>query len=215
MRRVFIITGLRIQALHLTTSADFTYSKGYIGLLSVLGALLSIIFCCVPSIYGLINLLGARRRDRLARIEEQVVNEPTRPRTLPLATEAQTVNGDTTATPQKPPQIHLAPYKHLKNQVIQEISQHSSTHDLGGNDLSYNEAGNYLIPQEWANNSQELDEQAPLHSQQGPVDQKRKPRHMWFCRIIQKASLFLIFDIKILRFFPAPGALHTVLDLYS
>ena len=28
---------------------DFTYSKGYLGLLSALGASLGIIFCCVPS----------------------------------------------------------------------------------------------------------------------------------------------------------------------
>ena len=31
---------------------DFTYSKGYLGLLSELGASLGITFCCVPSIYG-------------------------------------------------------------------------------------------------------------------------------------------------------------------
>ena len=29
-------------------STDFTYSRGYLGLLSVLGVLLSIITCCVP-----------------------------------------------------------------------------------------------------------------------------------------------------------------------
>lgn len=45
-----IITGLRIQALHITNSSDFTYSKGYIGLLSVLGGLLGVMTCCVPSL---------------------------------------------------------------------------------------------------------------------------------------------------------------------
>ena len=31
---------------------DFTYSKGYLGLLSALGASLGITFCCAPSVYG-------------------------------------------------------------------------------------------------------------------------------------------------------------------
>ena len=32
---------------------DFTYSKGYLGLLSTLGATLGIIFCCTPSAVGI------------------------------------------------------------------------------------------------------------------------------------------------------------------
>ncbi|SLM37679.1 hypothetical protein LPUS_07602 [Lasallia pustulata] len=48
---VMIITGLRIQALHITNSSDFTYSKGYIGLLSVLGGLLGVMTCCMPLRY--------------------------------------------------------------------------------------------------------------------------------------------------------------------
>ena len=48
MDRVIIITGLRIQALRMVNSRDFTYSKGYLGLLSTLGASLGIIFCCAP-----------------------------------------------------------------------------------------------------------------------------------------------------------------------
>lgn len=51
--RVFIVTGLRIQALRMVNAQDFTYSKGYLGLLSTLGASLGIIFCCVPSVSGL------------------------------------------------------------------------------------------------------------------------------------------------------------------
>lgn len=60
--RVFIITGLRIQALRMVNAQDFTYSKGYLGLLSTLGASLGIIFCCVPSVFVLcLKLWGAYR----------------------------------------------------------------------------------------------------------------------------------------------------------
>lgn len=54
---VFIISGLRIQALRMVNAEDFTYSKGYLGLLSALGASLGILgaslgitFCCAPAI---------------------------------------------------------------------------------------------------------------------------------------------------------------------
>ena len=48
MDRVFIITGLRLQALRMVNAQDFIYSKGYLGLLSTLGATLGITFCCAP-----------------------------------------------------------------------------------------------------------------------------------------------------------------------
>jgi hypothetical protein len=41
----------------MTTSTDFTFSKGYLGLLSVLGCLLSIICCCLPSIVYVLRRL--------------------------------------------------------------------------------------------------------------------------------------------------------------
>ncbi|KAL8953265.1 MAG: hypothetical protein Q9222_000870 [Ikaeria aurantiellina] len=47
---VLIITGLRISAMRFVTAPDFTFSSGYLGLLSELGALLGIICCCVPSL---------------------------------------------------------------------------------------------------------------------------------------------------------------------
>lgn len=50
MDRVIIITGLRIKALHMVNAQDFTYSKGYLGLLSTIGVSLGIIFCCAPSV---------------------------------------------------------------------------------------------------------------------------------------------------------------------
>ncbi|KAI1355775.1 hypothetical protein F5Y01DRAFT_326304 [Xylaria sp. FL0043] len=46
---VTIITGFRIAALHRVGSLDVTYDQAYLGLLSTLGALLSIIASCVPS----------------------------------------------------------------------------------------------------------------------------------------------------------------------
>ncbi|KAI2473859.1 hypothetical protein F4781DRAFT_6301 [Annulohypoxylon bovei var. microspora] len=46
---VIIITALRIAALHRVNSPDFSYDQGYLGLLSTVGALLSIITCCVVS----------------------------------------------------------------------------------------------------------------------------------------------------------------------
>ena len=35
----------------MVNAEDFTYSKGYLGLLSMLGASLGIICCCVPGFY--------------------------------------------------------------------------------------------------------------------------------------------------------------------
>ncbi|KAI1377259.1 hypothetical protein F4677DRAFT_49921 [Hypoxylon crocopeplum] len=48
---VIIITGFRIAALHRVNASDFTYDQGYLGLLSTLGALVSIICCCAVSFY--------------------------------------------------------------------------------------------------------------------------------------------------------------------
>ena len=48
MDRVIITTGLRIQAHHMVNAQAFTYSKGYLGLLSTLGVSLGIILCCAP-----------------------------------------------------------------------------------------------------------------------------------------------------------------------
>ena len=45
---VFVVTGLRIQALHFVNAPDFSFSGGYLGLLSELGCLMGVIFCCVP-----------------------------------------------------------------------------------------------------------------------------------------------------------------------
>ena len=43
--RVMIITALRLSALNMVNSLNMTYTKGYFGFLSILGAFLSIIAC--------------------------------------------------------------------------------------------------------------------------------------------------------------------------
>ena len=63
MVRVMIITGLRIQALHLVTSTDYTYPKGHLGLLSVLGVILGVITGGAPSITLIINKMSSKWRD--------------------------------------------------------------------------------------------------------------------------------------------------------
>ena len=45
---VLVITGLRIQALHFVNAPDFSFSNGYLGLLSELGCLIGVVVCCVP-----------------------------------------------------------------------------------------------------------------------------------------------------------------------
>ena len=49
MRRVTFVTGLRTAVFARVDSPDFTYDLGYLGLLSIIGALLGIITCCVQS----------------------------------------------------------------------------------------------------------------------------------------------------------------------
>ncbi|KAI1462298.1 hypothetical protein F4805DRAFT_128586 [Annulohypoxylon moriforme] len=57
---VTIITAFRIAALHRVNSSDFSYDQGYLGLLSTVGALLSIISCCVISFGPFIRYLHSR-----------------------------------------------------------------------------------------------------------------------------------------------------------
>ena len=53
---------MRIRSLHLITSPDYTYSKGYLGLYSALGALLSIITCSGLSVYTMVSKFMKRPR---------------------------------------------------------------------------------------------------------------------------------------------------------
>ena len=77
MDRVFIITGLRIQALRMVNAKDFTYSKGYLGLLSTLGASLGIIFCCAPALPVVYHSMRKKLnfpRSRVVQTDEETAN---------------------------------------------------------------------------------------------------------------------------------------------
>lgn len=56
----------------MVNAEDFTYSKGYLGLLSTLGALLGIIFCCVPYLRGVYTEMREMLRKRSLQPEEEV-----------------------------------------------------------------------------------------------------------------------------------------------
>jgi len=50
---VLVVTGLRLKALHLAVSSDLTYSKSYLGLLSAVGCMLSIVLCGTLAMHGM------------------------------------------------------------------------------------------------------------------------------------------------------------------
>lgn len=56
--RVIIVTALRLKALHMVSSPDLTYDKGYLSLLSNLGALVAITTCSAPAIFSLCRRLS-------------------------------------------------------------------------------------------------------------------------------------------------------------
>ena len=51
---------------------DFTYSKGYLGLLSALGASLGIIFCCAPSLRAL-YIYYRKREVMTVKVDEESI----------------------------------------------------------------------------------------------------------------------------------------------
>ncbi|KAI0410571.1 hypothetical protein F5X98DRAFT_359262 [Xylaria grammica] len=61
---VTIITGLRIAALHRVNSLDVTYDQAYLGLLSTLGALTSIIAACIPSFSAGYHHMDRKRKEK-------------------------------------------------------------------------------------------------------------------------------------------------------
>ncbi|KAI8952043.1 hypothetical protein F4801DRAFT_542641 [Xylaria longipes] len=73
---VTIITGLRIGALYRVDSLDLTYDQAYLGLLSILGALISIITMCIPSFAALYN--NYLRKDSQATASESPSESPGR-----------------------------------------------------------------------------------------------------------------------------------------
>ncbi|KAI1817086.1 hypothetical protein GGS20DRAFT_98066 [Poronia punctata] len=72
---VFIITGLRIAALNRVNSRDFSYDRGYIGFLSLLGPLLAILCCCATATAG---PLTRKIQSRSSPIPIPVWNRPLR-----------------------------------------------------------------------------------------------------------------------------------------
>lgn len=58
--QVTVITGLRIRALHLANSSDLPYARGYLGMLSTLGAHLGVITCCFPANWYLLFTKNGR-----------------------------------------------------------------------------------------------------------------------------------------------------------
>lgn len=55
--RVIIVTALRLKAVHMVSSPDLTHDKGYLSLLSNLGALVAITTCSAPVAYSFFQRL--------------------------------------------------------------------------------------------------------------------------------------------------------------
>ena len=63
----------------MANAQDFTYSKGYLGLLSTLGASLGITFCCAPavrSVYHQLRTMLLERASRLNHVNERSTAVP-------------------------------------------------------------------------------------------------------------------------------------------
>ena len=84
-RSVLIISALRVQALYEVGSIDVTYSKCYLGLLTEVGAFMSIITCCTPSLMPILVRTGAwaRHFHSLMTVFGRSTSRRTRSRMLP------------------------------------------------------------------------------------------------------------------------------------
>lgn len=72
----------------MVNAQDFTYSKGYLGLLSTLGVSLGIVFCCapvVPFLYGRFRpfFLALARGHELGPTHTDIYNMPSVPPSFP------------------------------------------------------------------------------------------------------------------------------------
>ena len=59
----------------MVNAQDFTYSKGYLGLLSTIGASLAVFFCCAPHMIGLYRYLrntSLERKKKAVAIDEEI-----------------------------------------------------------------------------------------------------------------------------------------------
>ena len=72
----------------MVNAQDFTYSKGYLGLLSMLGASLGIVFCCAPVVPILYRhcrplFLALARSNKLEPTHTEIYNIPSVPPSIP------------------------------------------------------------------------------------------------------------------------------------
>jgi hypothetical protein len=56
------VTALRLKALHLANFSNYTYSKGYLGLLSSIGYMLGVVVCNVMALHGILGYAKERFR---------------------------------------------------------------------------------------------------------------------------------------------------------
>jgi hypothetical protein len=54
------VTALRLKALHLANSADYTYSKSYLGLLSSIGCMLGVALCNIMALPAILKYVKER-----------------------------------------------------------------------------------------------------------------------------------------------------------
>jgi len=126
VNRVFIVTGLRIQALHFVDSPDFTFSNGYLGLLSVLGALLGVICCCVPSFRPILRRVFQKMSpDNESDVANKVVAESS----FETSSRAITSPQATHIPPSRPELEQWGPISHIEH----------VTHDLSAKRFSNND----------------------------------------------------------------------------
>ena len=67
-----VITAWRIQALSLVNSPDITYSKSYLGLLSIVGGFFTNITCCIPSARPVYLAIKSLRRGRASKTSSSI-----------------------------------------------------------------------------------------------------------------------------------------------
>jgi hypothetical protein len=73
------VTALRLKALHLASSSDYTYSKSYLGLLSSIGCMLGVMICNVVALPTILKYVKERFRGkktllRVPKVGDRVYN---------------------------------------------------------------------------------------------------------------------------------------------
>jgi hypothetical protein len=60
------VTALRLKALHLAASTDYTYSKSYLGLLSSVGCMLGVVLCNAVALPAILKIVRIWSRSTVA-----------------------------------------------------------------------------------------------------------------------------------------------------